>query len=246
LTAHDAVAVLAFNQPEVMNAVSPGMIAGAMAALDSIESEKHFRALILTGTGKAFSAGANLSEAGDLDAGAMLERVYHPFLARLRGLSMPIVTAVNGPAVGIGMSIALHGDLILAAADAYFLQGFVRIGLVPDGGSSFLLPRLVGLARARELALLAEALPAQKALDWGLINAVVPDDRLMHDALALAQRLAQGPASLALTRKLFWAGDYEAQWQREQEAQQSAAQTDDFREGLAAFAQKRPPHFTGK
>lgn len=247
---NDRVAVLSFDQPEVMNAVSPRMIAGAMAALDSLDGNSGVRALVLTGTGKAFCAGANLAEAEPgLSAGDMLERVYHPFLFRLKDLRMPLVTAVNGAAVGIGMSFALSGDLCLAARSAFFQQGFSKLGLVPDGGSSWLLPRLIGLARARELALLSEKLPAEKALAWGLINAVADDDKLLPEAVALAGRLADGPASLALTRKLFWdspGNSYEVQLALEQAAQQRAGETADFQEGLAAFHAKRSPRFTGK
>jgi 2-(1,2-epoxy-1,2-dihydrophenyl)acetyl-CoA isomerase len=249
VTTHPSVAVLAFNQPEVMNAVSTRMVAGAMAALDRIQAEG-FRALVLTGTGKAFCAGANLAEVEPgLSAGDMLERVYHPFLRRLRDFPMPVVAAVNGAAVGIGMSFALSGDLCLAARSAFFQQGFAKLGLVPDGGSTWLLPRLIGLARARELALLNEKLPAETALDWGLINGVAEDDKLQDGALALAGRLAEGPAALAMTRKLLWdspGNAYEQQLALEQAAQQQASSTDDFREGLAAFHAKRPPRFTGK
>jgi 2-(1,2-epoxy-1,2-dihydrophenyl)acetyl-CoA isomerase len=244
------VAILAFNQPEILNAVSPRMVAGAMAALDAMQSEGKFRALILTGQGKGFCAGANLSEIpAGASAGDMLERVYHPFLRRLTQLGLPVVTAVNGAAVGIGMSFALSGDLTLAARSAFFQQGFSKLGLVPDGGSTWLLPRLIGLARARELALLSEKLPAEKALAWGLINGVAEDDALMPEALALAHRLAEGPAALALTRKLFWespGNSYQDQLALEQRAQQQAGESADFREGLAAFLHKRPPRFTGK
>jgi len=249
VTAHPPVTVLAFNQPEVMNAVSARMIAGAMAALDFIQAEG-FRALVLTGTGKAFCAGANLGEVEPgLSAGEMLEKVYHPFLRRLCHFPMPVVTAVNGAAVGIGMSFALSGDLCLAARSAFFQQGFGKLGLVPDGGSTWLLPRLIGLARARELALLNEKLPAEIALQWGLINGVADDDKLLADAIALAVRLAEGPAALATTRRLFWespGNTYEQQLALEQAAQQKASATGDFREGLAAFHAKRPPRFTGK
>jgi 2-(1,2-epoxy-1,2-dihydrophenyl)acetyl-CoA isomerase len=249
VTAHPPVAVLAFNQPEVMNAVSARMIAGAMAALDFIQAEG-FRALVLTGTGKSFCAGANLAEVEPgVSAGDMLERVYHPFLRRLRDFPMPVVTAVNGAAVGIGMSFALSGDLSLAARSAFFQQGFAKLGLVPDGGSTWLLPRLIGLARARELALLNEKLPAETALGWGLINGVTDDGELLDDAVVLAKRLAEGPAAMAMVRKLFWESPgnaYEQQLSLEQAAQQQACGTDDFREGLAAFHAKRPPRFTGK
>jgi 2-(1,2-epoxy-1,2-dihydrophenyl)acetyl-CoA isomerase len=250
VTAEGGVAILTLNQPEILNAVSATMMRGVLAALDFIESEAKFRALVFTGAGKGFCAGANLAAAetsGPIDAGAMLEQVFHPFLRRLRDFPLPIVIAVNGPAVGIGMSFALSGDLTLAARSAFFQQGFSKIGLVPDGGSTWLLPRLVGLARARELALLAEKLPAERALEWGLINAVTDDDKLMPEALALAKRLAQGPASLALTRQLFWDHDsYDQQLAREQAAQSRASRSADFREGLKAFLEKRPPRFTGK
>jgi 2-(1,2-epoxy-1,2-dihydrophenyl)acetyl-CoA isomerase len=180
-------------------------------------------------------------------AGRVLEQIFHPAFRRLRDLDMPIVTAVNGPAVGIGMSLALMGDIILAARSAYFLLSFSRIGLVPDGGITWTLPRRIGLARARELALLAEPLPAEKALEWGLINRVVEDARLMEEALALAKRLAEGPAALPLARKLFWDREgHEAQLARESEAQQKAGATEDFAEGLAAFQEKREPVFRQK
>lgn len=250
VTAEGRIAVMAFNQPEILNAVSARMIAGAMAALDFIESEGKFRALVLTGEGKGFCAGANLSEIEPgVSAGDMLERVYHPFLRRLTGFRLPVVTAVNGAAVGIGMSFALSGDLTIAARSAFFQQGFAKLGLVPDGGSSWLLPRLVGLARGRELAFLNEKLPAEKALEWGLINRLADDDRLRPEALALAEKLADGPAALTLTRKLFWESPgnaYESQLALEQAAQQEAGQTEDFREGLAAFHARRAPRFEGK
>jgi 2-(1,2-epoxy-1,2-dihydrophenyl)acetyl-CoA isomerase len=243
------VAVLAFNQPEVMNAVSARMIAGAMAALDFLEAGG-LRALILTGTGKAFCAGANLAEIEPgLSAGDMLETVYHPFLRRLRDFPAPVVMAVNGAAVGIGMSIALSGDLCLAGRSAFFQLGFAKLGLVPDGGSTWLLPRLIGLARARELALLNEKLAAETALSWGMINRVTDDGKLLDDAIALAIRLAEGPAALAMTRKLFWespGNGHEQQLALEQAAQQKAGLTSDFLEGLAAFHAKRAPRFTGK
>jgi 2-(1,2-epoxy-1,2-dihydrophenyl)acetyl-CoA isomerase len=227
--ARDRVAILAFNHPEVLNAVSARMVKGE---------------------GNAFCAGANLSEIEPgTSAGDMLEQVYHPFLRRLTGSRLPVVTAVNGPAVGIGMSFALSGDLTIAARSAFFQQGFSKLGLVPDGGSSWLLPRLVGLARARELALLSEKLPAEKALAWGLINAITDDDQLQTEAVALAERLADGPAALALTRRLFWespGNSYEQQLALEQAAQQRAGESADFQEGLAAFHQKRPPRFTGR
>ena len=210
VTAHGKVAVLTMNHPEVMNAASVTMVEGLRSALGYIENSGEFRAVILTGEGRGFCSGANLSDTsqqqqeGPRDAGRALEMSYHPLLRTIRDLKMPILTAVNGAAAGVGMSIALMGDLVLAARSAYFLQAFTRIGLVPDGGSTWLLPRLVGLARARELSLLAERLPAETALAWGLINRVFDDSQLMAEALTLADRLASGPTqALAATRRLW-------------------------------------------
>ena len=246
LTAENKVVIVALDQPDTVNALSEAMVADLNAALDAVEAGS-FRALILTGTGRGFCSGADMKElpARRVEgAGKVLEQLFHPLFRRLRDLDMPIVTAVNGAAVGIGMSLALMGDLIVAARSSYFLLSFARIGLVPDGGLTWLLPRLIGLARARELALLAEPLPAEKALEWGLINRVVEDARLMGEAMALAGRLAQGPAALPLTRKLFWDREgHEAQLAREADAQQKAGMTGDFAEGLAAFQEKRQPVF---
>jgi 2-(1,2-epoxy-1,2-dihydrophenyl)acetyl-CoA isomerase len=249
LTTDGKVATLTLNRPDTINALSAPMMAGLNAGLDAVEAGS-FRALILTGSGRGFCSGADMKELPGhrtQGAGQVLEHVFHPFFRRLRDLDMPIVTAVNGPAVGIGMSLALMGDLIVVARSAYFLLSFSRIGLVPDGGITWLLPRLIGLARARELALLAEKLPAEKALEWGLINRVVDDARLMEEARALAKRLADGPAALPLSRKLFQdREDHEAQLAREADAQQKAGMTEDFAEGLAAFQEKREPQFGGK
>jgi len=252
VTAHGKVAVLTLNHPEAMNAAGTKLVRGAAAALNFIEKKENgFRAIILTGEGRGFCSGANLSERGGEDTGVghALETVYHPFLRRLRDLSIPLVTAVNGAAAGVGMSLALMGDLVVAARSAYFLQAFTRIGLVPDGGSTWLLPRLIGLARAKELSLLAERLPAEKALEWGLINRVADDAALMEEALRLASQLADGPSSLAITRKLYWdspLNTYEEQLDLERASQERAGKTQDFVEGVSAFLQKRPAKFQGK
>ena len=161
----------------VMNAVGLEMLGGLSEAIDHVQDKVNgFRALILTGEGRGFCSGANLSSGMSgkrLDAGAALETSYHPFLRKLRNLEMPFITAVNGAAAGVGMSFALMGDIIMASRSAYFLQAFARIGLVPDGGSTWLLPRLVGLARARELSMLAEKLPAEKALEWDKLREIL-------------------------------------------------------------------------
>ena len=253
VTAHDEVAVLTLNHPEVMNAISLELVEGLGKALSHSEENRGFRAIVLTGEGRGFCSGANLSGpdlgSGSRDAGSVLETHFHPLLRRLRDLNIPLVTAVNGAAAGVGMSLALMGDIILAARSAYFLQAFARIGLVSDGGSTWLLPRLIGLARARELSMLAEKLPAEQALQWGLINRVCDDASLMDDALAMAVRLAQGPASLALIRRLYWQSpenSYEAQINEERQAQRHAGRSRDFFEGVQAFLQKRPAKFTGQ
>jgi 2-(1,2-epoxy-1,2-dihydrophenyl)acetyl-CoA isomerase len=251
-----AVAILRMNDPDVLNALSPDMVKGMSQALDALAgSDAKPRCLVLTGSGRAFSAGANLQGRGGNGlnkpdgAGAMLESIFHPFIRRLRDVPYPIVTAVNGVAAGAGMSVALMGDLIVCARSAYFLQAFRRIGLVPDCGSTWLLPRLVGRARAIELSLLGERLPAETALAWGLVNRVYDDTDLMSEALRLARDLANGP-TVALTkiRQLYWASpenSFEQQIDLECRSQRVAGATADCREGIAAFLEKREAKFLG-
>jgi len=251
-----AVAVLAFNDPGTLNAIGRAMRQDFTAAIDIVaDPSRGVRCLLLTGEGRAFCSGANLNEkdedesAPDADMGATLRAWYNPTLLRLRELPLPIVSAVNGPAAGIGMSFALSADLVLAGRSAYFLQAFARIGLVPDGGATWLLPRLVGRARALELSLLAERLPAETALAWGLVNRVVDDADLAHEALTVAARLAAGPTvAYAELRRLAWQSldsTYESQLAAEADAQMRAGRTADYREGVLAFAEKRPPRFAG-
>jgi 2-(1,2-epoxy-1,2-dihydrophenyl)acetyl-CoA isomerase len=248
LDMQDKIAVITLNHDATVNALSAGMIESLNAALDRVETG-NVRALVLAGAGRGFCSGADMKELPERrkeGAGLVLERLFHPLFRRLRDIPMPIITAVNGPAVGIGMSLALMGDLIVASRAASFLLSFTRIGLVPDGGLTFLLPRQIGLARAREMALLADRLPAERALDWGLVNYVVDHSQLMDEAKGLARRLADGPAALPLTRRLFWDNEgYEAQLAREASSQQQAGATGDFAEGLAAFLEKREPRFRG-
>lgn len=252
-----AVAILKLDHQEVMNAVSIDMLGGLAEALDAIDDKKaEVRCLVITGAGRAFCTGANLQGRNDSKmtsgkgAGAALETAFHPFLRRLRKLHCPIVTSVNGPAAGAGMSFALMGDLVLCARSSYFLQAFRRIGLVPDCGSTWLLPRLVGRARAVELSLLGEKLPAETALQWGLVNRVYDDAMLWDETMKLARDLANGPTvALSLIRKLYWdspENTFEDQLNLEFESQQIAGSTEDFQEGVGAFLAKRPAQFKGK
>jgi 2-(1,2-epoxy-1,2-dihydrophenyl)acetyl-CoA isomerase len=251
------VAVLKLDHPEVMNAVSIDMLAGLREALDAIEDKRgEVRCLVMTGAGRAFCAGANLQGRNEVkpgartNAGAVLETGYHPLLRRIRNLHCPLVTSVNGAAAGAGMSFALMGDMILCARSAYFLQAFRRIGLVPDCGSTWLLPRLIGKARSVELSLMGERLPAEKALEWGLINRVYDDAALMEETMKLAHELANGPTiALALIRKLYWdsfGNSFEEQLNLEFESQGIAGAAEDFKEGVTAFLEKRPAKFKGK
>ena len=249
----DRVAILKLNAPEVLNALSPDMVQEMSAAItDILQSDA--RCLLMTGEGRAFCAGANLQTTrsagkGLPPAGSVLETHYHPVMNKLRNMEIPMVSAVNGPAVSVGMSLAVMADIVVAARSAYFLQAFANIGLVPDGGATYLLPRMIGWGRAIELSLLAERLPAETALEWGLVNRVVDDDRLMDEAMSLATRLANGPKSLGLIRRAYWesfSNSYSEQFQLEANLQAIAGASDDNREGVNAFLEKRPAKFTGK
>ena len=257
LTIDGNIAVLAFNHQEELNALSAELLADFSQALDKIENPATgVRCLVLTGEGRAFCAGANLQSGnmgkkeGQADTGAGLETMYHPILRRLRNLHCPIITAVNGAAAGAGMSFAVMGDLILCARSAYFMQAFRRIGLVPDCGSTWLLPRAIGRARALELSLLGERLPAEKALEWGLVNRVYDDAELMGETMKLANDLASGPTvALGLIRKLYWEAtdnSFEEQLDLERQSQRVAGRAEDFVEGVQAFLQKRPAQFKGR
>jgi 2-(1,2-epoxy-1,2-dihydrophenyl)acetyl-CoA isomerase len=254
-----AVSIITMADPATMNAAGVDMAAELLDAFrHAAAGAEPARAILLTGEGRGFCSGANLSAGpghramdgdGKPDAGSALETVYNPLVTYMREMAVPLVTAVNGAAAGVGCSLALLGDLIVAGESAYFLQAFRRIGLVPDGGSTYLLPRAIGRARAMEMALLGERVPAAKALEWGLINRCVPDDKLMDEAMGLARALADGPASLGLSRQTLWASldsDWAAQLHRERLAQKTAGKTADFAEGVAAFLGKRPAAFTGR
>jgi 2-(1,2-epoxy-1,2-dihydrophenyl)acetyl-CoA isomerase len=249
----DGVALLTLNDPDVMNAAGEPMLDDILAALDHVEDAVNgVRCLVVTGAGGSFCAGANLKARGQGNAkpaGIVLETHWHPLLRRLRRLHCPIVTAVNGAAAGGGMSLAMTGDIVVAARSAYFLQAFRRIGLVPDVGSTWMLPRRVGVARAMELSLLGEKLPAPKALEWGLINRLVDDGEALPEAMKIAREMAQAPTkALGMIRELYWdstENNFEDQIDLEFRRQRIAGASDDFREGVTAFLEKRPAKFRG-
>ena len=247
----DGVLVLTLNRPEKLNAITGELLDALYAALKEGEEDREVRALLLTGAGRAFSAGQDLTEFGDRkpDYEAHLRR-YNRVVEALSGLEKPLVVAVNGVAAGAGMSLALWGDLRLAAVGASFTTAFVRIGLVPDSGLSFLLPRLVGLAKAQELLLLSPRLSAEEALALGLVHRVVPAEKLMEEALSLAKELAQGPTrAYALTKKLLletYRLSLTEALALEAVLQGQAGQTQDHEEGVRAFRERRPPRFQGR
>ena len=253
----DNVAVITLNDPATLNAAGNELVADLVDAVGKIASgEIAARAIVITGAGRGFCSGANLQgrmgepvPMEERDLGERLEAVFNPLMKTLRELPLPIVTAVNGPAAGVGASLALMGDMIVAGESAYFLQAFRRIGLVPDGGSTWMLPRMIGKARAMELMLLGDKLPARTALDWGLINRCVPDGEVMATAMTLAKELAAGPASIGMIRQLVWAGldaGHDDQLQNERLMQRNAGRTQDNLEGVRAFLDKRPAMFSGR
>ena len=246
----DNVTTIALDDPTTLNALTPNLAVSLGAALESAAQES--RVIILTGSSRAFCSGAKLqasptAKPGDIDAGSSLDLAYNPLMMTIRNLDVPLITAINGPAAGIGASIAMAGDIIVAGKSSYFLEAFCHIGLVPDGGATWMLVRNVGRVRAAELALLGEKLPAQQAFDWGMVTKVVEDDAVMATAQEFATRLADGPThALGLMRKLLWnAGDasFNAQLDEERDAQSSAGKHPHFSEGVAAFLQKRKANF---
>ena len=248
-------ATIELNRPERMNALGFGLVDELAGALREAESDDGIRAVVITGTGKAFSSGADLkadaeaAQAGQLDTDATL-RMYNPVITAIRQMPKPVITAVNGVAAGAGASLALAGDLVVAAESAYFLLAFTRIGLVPDAGASLFVPARVGFTRAAEMALLADRIPAARAVEWGLINFAWPDAEFVGKTAELASRLADGPtrAYAGAKRELneWMYGQLAQQLQLEMEIQRDLAKSPDFIEGVTAFNEKRPPKFTGR
>jgi 2-(1,2-epoxy-1,2-dihydrophenyl)acetyl-CoA isomerase len=255
LTTDGPAARILLNRPEALNAWNEQFGRDLLDAVTIVAGDDSLRALLITGAGRGFSSGADLKEQrsttddGVPDLSARLKEIYHPIITGIREMPKPVVAAVNGPAVGIGCSLALAADLIVAAESAYFLLAFVNIGLVPDGGSTAFLPARVGYARAAEMAMLGERVPAEQALDWGLVNRVVSDDDLESVSGELLDRLANGPtrsyagAKRLLNRRMY--ADLAGQLEAEAEAQKGQGNSKDFIEGVLAFVEKRPPNFTG-
>lgn len=252
----DAVTRIELNRPEALNAFTPQLGGELLDAVRRASGDSGVRALLLTGAGRAFSAGADVKQSrtltaeGQPDLSSSLREVYNPIIFELRAAPKPVVAAVNGPAAGIGCSLALACDQIVAAESAYFLLAFVRIGLIPDGGASYLLPARIGLARATRLAMLGERLPAPEALDWGLVDEVCPEGELAERAGALAARLAAGPTvALANMKRALGAAVLPAlakQLELEATLQQEHAATADYAEGVLAFKEKRETRFEGR
>jgi 2-(1,2-epoxy-1,2-dihydrophenyl)acetyl-CoA isomerase len=251
----DHAATIELNRPASMNAWSDQFSLDLLDAVQAVAGDDDVRAVMITGAGRAFSSGADLKEGleraqtGTFDPYERLTGRYHPIINGVRQMPKPVIAAVNGAAAGIGLSLALAADLVVAAESAYFTLAFVNIGLVPDGGSSLLVPSRIGFARAAELALLGERLAAPKAVDWGLINRAYPDDEFRASANALLDRLASGPTrSYAGTKRQLNRWLYEqmdGQLEFEAGIQREMAGSADFAEGLASFTEKRPPRFTG-
>src|SRR5229473_5302057 len=247
------VLTVTLNRPEKLNAFNPEMHQDLRRALERAADEAEVRAVLLTGTGRACCAGQDLAErdvspgAAPIDLSVSIGSYYNPLVRRLRALPKPIVCAVNGVAAGAGANIALACDLVLAARSASFVQSFSKIGLVPDSGGTWILPRLIGPARARGLALTGEPLPAEKAEAWGLIWRMVDDGELMGEAHKLCMHFASGPTvGLALIKRALdaaWDNDLDSQLDLEREFQREASLTPDYAEGVRAFLEKRPPVF---
>ena len=253
-----AAATVELNRPEVMNAWNKQFGIDLLAAIREVADDDEVRAVCITGAGRGFSSGADLKEMGDRedldengrpDVYRTLTERYHPIITTIRTMPKPVVAAVNGPAVGIGLSLALASDLVVAKESAYFLLAFVNIGLVPDGGSSLFVPTRVGFPRAIEMAMLGERIPAPQALEWGLINRVFPDDTFAGNVEAFVDRLAAGPTrSYAGTKRQLNAWLYtrmDEQLELEAQVQREMAGSDDFVEGVLAFVQKREAGFRG-
>ncbi len=252
----DGVAVLTLNRPDRMNSFNTQMHAEVRDALKQTKKSEAVRCLLITGNGRGFCAGQDLSDRNvDPNAempnlGESIEKNYNPLIRTLQGLEMPVICAVNGVAAGAGANIAFACDIVLAARSASFIQAFCKIGLVPDSGGTWTLPRLVGHARAMALSMLGDKISAEQAMSWGMIWKCVDDETLKDEALAMAKQLATQPTKgLALIKRAIqssWDNSFDEQLDLERDLQTLAGRTEDYREGVSAFMAKRQPTFKGK
>ena len=252
----DGVLEITLNRPDKLNAFDEAMHIGLRAAFDRANTDKDVRAVLLTGAGRGFCSGQDLGKRdprtwdGPPNLGRTLDTYYNPLIRRIRGLDKPVICAVNGVAAGAGANLALACDIVLAARSARFIEAFAKIGLVPDAGGTWLLPHLVGEARAKALALTGEPLGAEQAEAWGMIWKVTEDGELMDEARALAAKMAGGPTlGLGLTKRLMQGAagrSLDAQLDAERDAQAKAGRSADYAEGVTAFLEKRKPAFRGK
>jgi 2-(1,2-epoxy-1,2-dihydrophenyl)acetyl-CoA isomerase len=250
-----AILTITLNRPERLTSFTPELHGELKAALATAAApESGVRAVILTGAGRAFCSGQDLSQAqgdgGPADLGHTIETLYNPLVRQMRAMPVPIVAAVNGLAAGAGASLALAADVTVAARSAYFLLAFANIGLVPDSGATFFLPRLIGDARARAMAMLADRVPAEEAARWGLIWAAVDDDKVLAEARAIAEKLAaKPPLALGYIKQALnqsAANTLDGQLDLERDLQRQAGGTEDFQEAVTAFLEKRQPRFVGR
>jgi len=254
--AEGGVAILTLNRPDRLNSFTRAMHLEVRDALARVQADQSVRVLVLTGAGRGFCAGQDLADravdpgAPSVDLGASVEEFYAPLVLTLKNLPMPVICAVNGVAAGAGANLALACDIVLAAQSASFIEAFSKLGLIPDTGGTWHLPRLIGHARAMGLAMLGEKLSAEKAEAWGLIWRCVPDDVLMDEALAMAKHFAAAPTKgLAFTKRAFqasYANTLAQQLQLEADMMRELGNSHDYREGVAAFLAKRAPHFKGE
>jgi len=250
LIEENGVAWITLRRPDKLNSFTEDMVASLQQHISSVSTSESIRAVVITGEGRAFSAGQDLAEVEGVDLGDVLERDFNPLIRSIKGLNLPVIACVNGIAAGAGANLALACDLVIASRSARFIQSFAHLGLVPDAGGTWTLPKLVGIPRAMGLAMTAEPLSAEKAEQWGMIWRCVDDDALMDETTALAVQLAgQATTGLAFTKQLINSSatqTLDQQLDLERDFQRAACATSDYKEGVDAFLNKRKPDFTGK
>ncbi len=253
----DAVRTITLNRPDVLNSFNTELLKTLGSAMRDADKDKSVRCVVITGAGRGFCAGQDLAEVKDrydapepLELGRQLRKLYNPLIAKIRRIEKPVIASVNGVAAGAGCSLALACDMRVAAESSSFIQAFVHVGVVPDSGSTFFLPRLIGASRAFELAATGRKVTSDEALRIGLVNQVVADSELIETTNALAKRLAALPTkSIGLTKRAMnaaWTNELEAQLDYEAMLQTTAGRTKDHREGVTAFLEKRKPTFVGE